>query len=466
MSVVILAAGLGTRMKSRQAKVLHRAGGRTLVEHVVRSAMAIAPPERIFVVVGHQGDKVRAALAHLGIGGFIEQTEQKGTGHAVKVGREQLCGLPGYLVVLYGDCPLISAATLGRLVAMQAEGALADANLAATILTAIMDDPTGYGRVLRDSAGNPTGVVEQKAGTPEQLALKEANMGLYCYDNATFWKHVDEIEPNNPVKEYYLTDMVEILNRAGHRLQTMVIDDASEVIGINNRVELAQVDRLLRDRKTRQLMVDGATLEKPETITADPDVTVGMDSVVGPFVQLLGSTHVGENCRIGAGSILEDALIGDGVEIQPYSLISGSTVGDAAHVGPFCRLRMGAVLAPGAHVGNFVELKKTQFGAGSKAMHLAYLGDSQIGENVNIGAGAITCNYDGAKKHPTIIDDGVFVGSNSTLVAPLHIGAGAYTAAGSVITETVPADALGVGRSRQVVKEGWAKRRRDRQKKQ
>ena len=455
LTVVILAAGLGTRMKSRQAKVLHRAGGRTLVEHVVNTALQLTAPERLFVVVGHQADEVRAAVGTPGVG-FIEQKEQKGTGHAVMVGRAALAGLGGNLLILYGDSPLLRAETLRRLVAIKEES-----GAAGVLLSAPMDDPTGYGRVIRDAQGGVQAVVEQKAGTPEQLAIREANMGIYCYGADCFWKHVDEIQPNNPPREYYLTDMVEILRRSGHAVAAMTIDDAREALGINTRIELAEVDGLLRERKRSALMLAGVTIENPQTVTIDDQVEIGMDTVVGPFVQILGATRIGENCRIGAGAVIDNCQLADGVKINPYTVISESRMERGAEAGPFSRMRPGAVMEEGSHIGNFVELKKTRLGAGSKAQHLAYLGDSTIGAKVNIGAGTITCNYDGRLKHATAIGDGAFVGSNSTLVAPIEIGPGAYIAAGSVITDPVPADALALGRSRQTMKEDWARKRRE-----
>jgi bifunctional UDP-N-acetylglucosamine pyrophosphorylase/glucosamine-1-phosphate N-acetyltransferase len=458
VSIVILAAGLGTRMKSRHAKVLHRAGGKTLVEHVVATALELAPPERIFVVVGHQADEVRRAVGTAGIRS-IEQTEQKGTGHAVLSGREMLSAMPGYLMVLYGDCPLLRAETLGRLIGMEMRS-----TAVATILTARMEDPTGYGRVLRDGDGNVYSVVEQKAGTPEQLALREANMGIYCFRAPEFWRHAGEIQPHNPAREYYLTDMVEILVQHGHQVEAMRIDDPREVLGINNRVELAAADRLLRDRKTRALMLDGVTIEKPETVTIDMDVRIGPDTVVEPFAQVLGRTVAGAGCRIGACSIVSDSELADEVTIGPFTMVHASRLARGAQAGPYARLRPDSVVGEGARIGNFVELKKTTLGAGARAMHLAYLGDATIGSDVNVGAGTITCNYDGIRKHPTLIGAGAFVGSNSTLVAPAEIGPGAYVGAGSVITHPVPADALAVGRAHQVVKEGWAARRREKTK--
>jgi bifunctional UDP-N-acetylglucosamine pyrophosphorylase/glucosamine-1-phosphate N-acetyltransferase len=454
VTVAILAAGLGTRMKSRKAKVLHRAGGMALVEHVVETACELAPPERIFVVVGHQAEAVRQAVNTPGIG-FVEQKEQRGTGHALMVCRDAMAKLDGFLVVVYGDGPLLRASTLRRLI-----DTAAGCNAAGVLLSSDMADPFGYGRVIRDSQGRVKEVVEQKAGTLEQLAIREANMGIYCYRADLFWKHVDEIGTDNPAKEYYLTDMVAILNRAGHHIEAMKIDEPTEVLGINDRVELAMVDRLFRERKVRELMVAGVTIEKPETVTIDKHVRVGMDTVIEPFAQILGKTTIGENCRVGACSIVQDSQVADDVEIGPFTIVGTSRLEQGVHCGPFSRLRMENHVESGAHIGNFVELKKTHMGAGAKASHLAYLGDSEIGGKTNIGAGTITCNYDGFRKHPTKIGEGAFIGSNSTLVAPIDIGEGAYVAAGSVITDPVPADALALGRARQSLKEEWAKKRR------
>ena len=458
ISIVILAAGLGTRMKSRRAKVLHRAGGQSLVEHVVDAARTQAAPEAIVAVTGHQAEAVEELLAPHAIR-FARQTEQKGTGHAVAMAKPLLGDRAGLLIVLYGDCPLLSAATLTRLVAQHRAG-----SAAATVITTLLDDPTGYGRMVTNATGEVEAIVEQKAATPEQLNIREINSGIYCFDAPLLWRHLDEIGTNNPAGEYYLTDMVEILRRHGHRIATLRLADPSEILGINTRVELALVDRIFRDRKARELMLEGVTIEKPETVTIDLPVRIGMESTIEAFAQIRGRSVIGENCRIGAGAILENVELGDGVEIHPYTLITQCRIENGAHVGPFARLRMNAHVEEGAHIGNFVELKKTRLGRGSKSMHLAYLGDSTIGAGANIGAGTITCNYDGEKKHATQIGDRAFVGSNSTLVAPVEIAADAYVAAGSVITDTVPSDALGVGRARQVNKEGWVKQRKTKKK--
>jgi len=454
VSIVILAAGLGTRMKSNLAKVLHRAGGLSLVEHVVRSARGAADAERIVVVTGHQAEKVEAQMAPYGVK-FARQTEQKGTGHALMMTREVAEQKDGLLIVLYGDCPMLTRATIENLVAKhQASGC------AAMVITAVMDDPTGLGRIVYGPDGDIEAIVEQKAATPAQLAIQEINSGIYCFDAALLWKHLNEIGTNNPAQEYYLTDMVEILRRHGHRVSTLKLADANEILGINTKLELSIADRVLRERKTRELMLAGVTIEKPETVTIDMDVAIGADTIVEAFAQVRGASTIGAGCRIGAGSILENVHLGDHVELHPYTLINACQVDAGAHIGPFARLRMNAHVETGAHIGNFVELKKTRLGAKSKSMHLAYLGDSVIGAGVNIGAGTITCNYDGAKKHPTNIGDGVFVGSNSTLVAPVELKPGAYIGAGSVITDNVPEEALAIGRGRQVVKEGWVKKRK------
>jgi len=454
VTVVILAAGLGTRMKSRRAKVLHEAGGQALIEHTVDTALSLAQPDRIFVVVGHQADQVKSTVEGRGVS-FIHQTEQKGTGHALIAGREWLAPLGGLLVVYYGDCPLIPAAVLASLIDHQEHS-----DAAATLVSAELEDPTGYGRVIRDSGGRVLAVVEQKAGTPEQLAIREANVGIYCFQAGPFWKHIDELRPDNPAHEYYLTDMIEILIRAGHTVDAYRAGNPEALLGINNRVELAAADRTFRERKVRELMLAGVTVEKPETVSVDDTVAIGMDTVIEPFAQILGKTRIGEACRVGACSIVRDSDLADGVQVAPFTMINASRVAEEAHIGPYARLRLENDVASGAHIGNFVELKKTRLGAGAKANHLAYLGDSVIGDNVNVGAGTITCNYDGRAKHQTKIGKGVFVGSNSTLVAPLEIGDGAYLAAGSVITDPVPADALALGRARQVTKPDWARERR------
>lgn len=457
VSVVILAAGLGTRMKSALAKVLHRAGGAPLIEHVVRAARTLAPPERIVVVSGHQAEQVEAAVAHHGVR-FQLQPEQKGTGHALQV----CAGLPGLdtglLVVLYGDCPLLGAASLERLVRTHRES-----GAAATVLTARLSDPRGYGRILRDAAGRIAAIVEEKDATEEQRAVDEINSGIYCFDAAALWPRLARLQPSRATGEIYLTEVIALLRQDGLAAVPLLVEDATEVLGINTRAELAEADRILRARKARQLMLAGVTIERPETVLIDPDVEAAPDSHVGPFVQLLGRTRLAAGARVGACSILSNTEIGENAEVLPFCHIEDSRLEKNARVGPYARLRMRSTVAAGAQVGNFVEMKNSTLGEGSKAMHLAYLGDATIGPRSNIGAGTITCNYDGFRKHPTTIGAGAFIGSNATLVAPVVIGDGAFVAAASIVTKDVPADALAIGRAHQVNREGWARARREKE---
>ena len=456
-TVVILAAGLGTRMRSKQAKVLHRAGGKALVEHVVEAALAITTPDRIVVVTGHQAERVEQQLARYEVR-FVRQDGQKGTGHALESCRAAVSELDGLLMVLYGDTPLLSRETLAEL-----RNSQGSSKAAATLITTTLDNPTGYGRVMLDSDGRVAAIVEEKACSEEQRQIRLINSGIYCFRADLLWKHLREVQPNAASGEYYLTDMAEILNYHGHQVARFQADDSSELLGINTRVELAAADAVLRDRKAREWMLGGVTIERPETVAIDKEARAGMDTVIEPFARILGNTQIGQDCRIGAGAILENAVLEDGVVVAPYTVIADSSVAAGAQVGPFARLRMQAEVGPDARVGNFVELKKTKLGAGSKSQHLAYLGDSEIGEKSNIGAGTITCNYDGQKKHKTIIGNGAFIGSNSTLVAPVEIGDEAYVAAGSVITDAVVAEALALGRARQVVKPEWVKKRKAKQ---
>jgi bifunctional UDP-N-acetylglucosamine pyrophosphorylase/glucosamine-1-phosphate N-acetyltransferase len=455
LTVIVLAAGLGTRMKSRKAKVLHEAGGLPLIKHVVRSASGIADPGHIVIVTGHQAESVESLLSGHGLR-FARQQEQRGTGHAVAICENVVPGKNGRVVILYGDCPLLSTQTLRKLLDCHSQS-----TAAATVITTELDDPTGYGRVIVDENGSVRGIVEEKAANPQQKSLRLINSGIYCFEADALWHNLRELQPNPAANEYYLTDIVDIINRTGRRVASFCHDNADELLGINTRVDLAHVDSVFRERKARELMLSGVTIVRPETVAIDVDVQVGMDTVIEACSQLLGTTVIGENCRIGAGAIVRDCTIADNVEIGPYTFAAQSRVDSGATVGPFARLRLENHVGENALVGNFVELKKTHLGPGSKASHLTYLGDSTIGTDVNIGAGTITCNYDGRTKHKTRIGDQAFIGSNSTLVAPVEVGSGAYTAAGSVITEPVPADALGIGRGRQVNKQNWARERRD-----
>jgi len=455
VSVVILAAGLGTRMRSRLPKVLHRAGGACLLDHVIEAAKGVAEPGHIVAVIGHQADRVRAEVAHHGIQ-FALQTEQKGTGHALRICAGNPALATDRVVVVCGDSPLLRAATLQNLIRLHEES-----GCAATLLTTFLDNPHGYGRILRDEAGHVAAIVEEKAATEEQKKIHEINSGMYCFKSAALWKHLPALTPNPASGEIYLTDIIEAFRGDGQATSACVVDEPGEVLGINSRVELAAMDTIFRQRKARELMISGVTIEKPETVAIDMQVTVGQDTVIEPGARILGATVIGAECHIGAGAVLKNVTAGDGVEILPYCVLEDSTLEAHAHVGPFAKLRMNAVVEQDAQVGNFVELKNTRLGAGAKAMHLAYLGDATVGPKTNIGAGTITCNYDGVKKHRTSIGEESFIGSNSTLVAPVEIGKGAFIAAGSVITDAVPEDALALGRARQVLKERWAKQRRE-----
>lgn len=453
-TVVILAAGLGTRMRSSQAKVLHRAGGLPLVEHVVRAARSLTSPDRIFVVTGHQAEAVESALGTHGVH-FVRQTEQKGTGHALAQCAPVASALDGLLMVLVGDAPLLTPETLTRLRDQQAQ-----AGTAGTLISTTLPDPAGYGRVVRAAQGDVQEIVEHKACSPEQLAIQEINSGIYCFRADLVWNHLGAIQPHPSSGEYYLTDLFEILRKQGHRLGAMHLSDSSELLGINTRVELAEADAILRGRKRRSLMLAGVTMEHPESITIDMDVEVGQDTVLEPNVRILGATTIGSGCRIGTGAILENMRVAHQVRVNPYSCMIASEIQAGAEVGPFARLRPNSVVGERAEVGNFAELKNTKLHAGAKAHHVGYLGDTEIGEKANIGAGTIVCNYDGVKKHPTKIGAGAFVGSNSTLVAPVVIGEDSYIAAGSVITHEVPTDALAFGRAHQTLKPGWVSKRR------
>ena len=448
--VLILAAGKGTRMKSALPKVLHRVAGAPMIDYVLAASASLGAATTT-VVVGHQADALRAALAaHAGLG-FVQQEPQLGTAHAVRQAAPLLAGLRGTLVVLSGDVPLLTPDTLGALVARH-EGARA----AATLLTAVLDDPSGYGRILRDG-DEVAAVVEHRDASPAERAVREINAGIYAFDLEPLFPALDRVATDNSQQEYYLPDLVGIYRRAGRRVVALPVDRPEEILGINTRAELAEASARVWRARREALMASGVTLEDPATTYLDAGVTVGPDSVIHPGVHLLGRTRIGARAVIYGGVRIVDSELADDVTVLDHCVIVESRVADGAIVGPFARLRPGSDLAAGSRVGNFVELKKTRLGAGSKANHLAYLGDATIGERVNIGAGTITCNYDGERKHPTVIEDGVFIGSDTQLIAPVRIGRGAYVAAGSSITKDVPAGALGIARGRQENKEGWAK---------
>jgi len=450
--VVILAAGKGTRMKSAQPKVLHRVAGQPLVERVLAAAAEVHP-RTITLVVGHQAGTLTAALErHRGIT-FVVQEPQLGTAHALLTTEPALTGQTGTLVLLSGDVPLLTAETLASLVQHhQASGA------AATVITAIVDNPRGYGRIVRDGE-RIARIVEEKDASPAERTIREINSGIYAFSLEGLFDAVRSIAAHNAQNEYYLPDLVAIYRDRGSIVETVTVSNADEIRGINSRGELAEVSRIVRNRKTAELMAAGVTIEDPATAYIDASVTIGADTILHPGISLEGHTTIGVGCEIHSGVRIVDSQIGDRVRILNHCVITNSTIADDASVGPFAHLRPETVLGAKARVGNFVELKKTVLGAGSKANHLAYLGDATIGEKVNIGAGTITCNYDGVNKNQTVIEDGAFVGSDSQLIAPVTIGKGAYVGSGSTIREHVPAGALAVSAGKQRTIEGWADER-------
>jgi bifunctional UDP-N-acetylglucosamine pyrophosphorylase/glucosamine-1-phosphate N-acetyltransferase len=452
LAIVILAAGKGTRLKSGLAKVLHRAGGRSLIEHVVRACAPLGAKQTV-VVVGHQAEQVTTVVEPLGAATVLQQP-QHGTGHAMQVARRSLRKAK-LVVVLPGDAPLVRTETLKALVATHRAG-----NAAATILTAVLADPSGYGRILRKSETAVAAIVEESQLTPDQRELNEINSAIYCFTLDKLWPALGHVKPNNHHRELYLTDTIAVLTAKNETVLAEVSPDPREVLGCNTRADLAEVDRIFRERKRAALMDAGVTIQLPETVLVDPEVTAGEDTVVEPGVQLLGKTKIGARCTIRSGSVLSDAVLGNDVTVEPHCVVAQSRLDDGVIIGPFARLRPANHLKAGARVGNFVELKKSTLGEGTKAMHLTYLGDTKIGAKSNIGAGTITCNYDGFHKFPTSIGNKVFIGSDSVLVAPVRIGDGAYVAAGSTITENVPGDALAIARGRQANKPGWASRKR------
>src|ERR1700723_454563 len=452
-AIVILAAGQGTRMRSELAKVLHRAGGRTLLEHVIRACQPLKPAQ-LLAVVGHQAAEVSAVAEALGAETVLQQP-QRGTGHALQIARRKIRKSAKIVIVVPGDAPLLRPQTLAALLDTHRRG-----EAAATILSAELSDPTDYGRVVRDSEGRVQAIVEEKAATPDQRAIREVNSSIYCFTLAKLWPALNALRANNAHRELYLTDAIALLRERNERVLAQIAPDANEILGCNPRAGLADVDRIFRARKAAAIMDAGATIYLPETVVIDPEVVVGTDTVIEPGVQLLGATRVGARCLIRTGAVLHNAHLSDALVVEAHSTIHSSRVAARASVGPFARLRPGSDLRAGAHIGNFVEVKNSVVHEGAKAGHLTYLGDATIGREANIGAGTITCNYDGVTKHHTSIGDRVFIGSDSALVAPVRIGAGGYVAAGSTITENVPADALAIARGRQSNKRGWAAARR------
>jgi bifunctional UDP-N-acetylglucosamine pyrophosphorylase/glucosamine-1-phosphate N-acetyltransferase len=451
--VVILAAGQGTRMKSRLPKVLHPIAGRPMIEYVLRTARSLSPSS-ITLIVGHQADVVQRRLEEQGDLRFARQEPQRGTAHALQQAEASLAGETGTLVMLSGDVPLLSSATLRRLL-----DAHQGASAAATVVTANVERPYGYGRIVRVD-GRIARIVEERDASPAERAIREINSGIYAFDLAPLWEALRGIASANAQGEYYLTDLVGIYNRRGLPVEALVLDSADETRGINSRSELAEVSRIVRQTKNEELMAAGVTIVDPATTYIGDGVEVGPDTVIHPGVILEGRTRIGAACEIHAHVRICDSDLADRVTVNNFCLIVGTRVADGASVGPFAHLRPDTVVGQGARIGNFVELKKTTLGPGSKANHLSYLGDATIGARVNVGAGTITCNYDGERKHQTVIEDGAFIGSDTQLIAPVTVGRGAYVGAGSSITEDVPPGALGIARGRQTNVEGWVDRKK------
>jgi bifunctional UDP-N-acetylglucosamine pyrophosphorylase/glucosamine-1-phosphate N-acetyltransferase len=452
-AVVILAAGEGTRMKSRTPKVLHTLSGRSLLGHAIAAASDLAP-QRLVVVVGHAREEVAAAaVAAAPQADIVVQEQQLGTGHAVRMVIESVGAMSGTVIVTYGDMPLLRGRTLAELADRHAA-----AGNAVTVLTARGDFP-GFGRIVRDAGGAFLRIVEERDATAAERAIDEFNSGCYAFDGALLADAIKRVTTNNSQHEEYLTDVVEILRGDGHQVGTVTAAESAEIRGVNDRVQLAQARRALNDRILREWMLAGVTITDPASTWIDVTVTIGRDAEIGPQTQLEGATVIGEGAKIGAGCLLEDTTVGEDAVLL-HAVCRQSEIGPRVTIGPFAYLRPGASIADGAHIGTYVELKKSHIGAGAKVPHLTYVGDATIGAGSNIGAGTIFANYDGAHKHHTEVGENAFVGSNTVLVAPVTIGDGAYTAAGSAIQQDVPAGDLGVARGRQHNSDGWVLRNR------
>ncbi|MGZ4809989.1 MAG: bifunctional UDP-N-acetylglucosamine diphosphorylase/glucosamine-1-phosphate N-acetyltransferase GlmU [Thermoanaerobaculia bacterium] len=453
LEVIILAAGLGTRMKSATVKVLHRAAGRPILDYVLDLAAEVSdrPP---VVVVGHQREAVSKTIGDRAR--YVVQEKQLGTGHAVLQAAPALEGAKGNrILILSGDVPLTRPVTLQKLIDQhEREGN------ALTLLTMKLDDPAMYGRIVRDRDGAVQKIVEAKDASPDEKKINEVNGGIYVFNSEDLFDNLRNLSTNNAQGEYYLTDLLAVLRKAGHRVGATIVDDPAEALGVNSRAELATVESIIQRRVVEKLMSNGVTFRNPSTVVIDSTVAIGADTVIYPFVTIEGMTQIGEGCVIDPGVHLVNTKVGDDVHLKTGTVADGATIDDHASVGPYAHLRPGTRLGRRVKVGNFVETKKAVFGEGSKASHLSYIGDATIGKDVNIGAGTITCNYDGVKKHQTVIEDGVFIGSDSQLVAPVRVGKGAYVGAGSTITKDVPPDALSLSRTPQKTIEGWAVRRR------
>jgi bifunctional UDP-N-acetylglucosamine pyrophosphorylase/glucosamine-1-phosphate N-acetyltransferase len=451
--IVLLAAGKGTRMKSDIPKVLHPIAGRSLIEHVLTKASTLSP-DSVIIVLGHKAELVQASLTNRPELTFVVQEPQLGTGHALLTTAPILERASGTLVLLSGDVPLLSPRTLENLIDHHTS-----TRSSATVLTAVVDEPYGYGRIVRNGE-HIARIVEERDATPAERTIREINSGIYAFALEGLFDAVRRIAAKNDQQEYYLPDLFTIFSGSGRRVETLLVQDGDEIRGINSRVELEAVSRIVRSQKNDALMAAGVTIEDTATTYIQQDVTVGPDTVIHPAVSLEGTTSVGAGCEIHSGVRIVNSQIGNRVTILNHCVITNSTIDDDARIGPFAHLRPEAVVRERARVGNFVELKKSVLGPGSKSMHLSYLGDTTVGANVNVGAGTITCNYDGEKKQQTIIEDGAFIGSDSQLIAPVTVGKGAYVGSGTTIRENVPPGALAVSAGKQRTIDGWARKRK------
>ncbi|MBI5235432.1 MAG: bifunctional UDP-N-acetylglucosamine diphosphorylase/glucosamine-1-phosphate N-acetyltransferase GlmU [Deltaproteobacteria bacterium] len=451
-AAIVLAAGKGTRMKSALPKVLHPVAGAPMIDYPI-SALSSLAPERVVVVVGYCRDEVQGALASRRVS-FAVQASQRGTGHAVLCGLNPLAGFKGDVLILSGDVPLITGATLKAFLKFhRRRGAKRPV---VSLITMMLANPSGYGRVVRNEDGAVVAVVEDKDCDVEQKKINEVNSGIYLVDADFLSAGIKKLGTKNAQGEYYLPDLISIAARSGHGVSALTHLDPQEVMGINNRVELATANRVMRMRTLNRLMLSGVSVVDPEATYIDSTVKIGMDTVIHPGVHITGKTFIGSRCSIEAGAMIHDSIIGEASTIKAYSVIESTKAGKAVVIGPFARLRPGARLSEGVRIGNFVEVKKSVMGKGSKANHLSYIGDAVIGSGVNIGAGTITCNYDGVSKHLTRIGDRAFIGSDTQLVAPVKVGKGAYVGSGTTVTRNVPPGALVITRADERVIEGWA----------
>ena len=454
LAVVILAAGVGKRMKSDIPKVLHTVLGRPMLSYVL-DAVDNLSPKRVVVVVGHGAEDVKKISDSKKIT-YVTQSKQLGTGHAANCANSALKSFKGNILILNGDFPLITSSSLKKFIRDHEKK-----NADLSILTALVDDANGYGRIKRDQNGDVIGIVEQKDATREQRFIDEINSGTYCVKSSFLWNALGKINSRNKQSEYYLTDIVELAHKNSLKVNGVVVSDSDEIVGVNDRVELSYVEDVLKWRVNESLMRSGVTMIDPENTYISPEVKIGRDTTIYPGAHIYGKTQIGSKCVIGPSTWVEDSRFGNGVTVKSSCYITNASIKDNVSIGPFAHIRPEAEILDGAKIGNFVEIKKSKIGRGSKVSHLSYIGDTVMGKDVNIGAGTITCNYDGINKHKTVIEDNVFIGSDTMLVAPIKVGKGATTGAGSTISKDVPQGSLAIGRARQTVIKDWKRKPKD-----